>query len=235
MVMFVVNNWNIGVLVNEVIKFFNSIERGLIIVLQSKAALDIIGNKIPIVKELSNSHRLVLVSCTNMNIDLVVMRARKAHKVKNVGVDSKILDGIGGHRRVRRGELVERTGMKSKTLTNRSSIITTLTKHSSNLLNIRKVVNTILGSPREHIGGHTIKLDIVGSIPNKDGIEITNILVSKLSGIIDTTLVKGLADHSAVGSNTGLCREFGKLMNDASEAKIGRQEKPSKDRVSKEG
>jgi hypothetical protein len=172
MMMVIKYNWNVGVLVNEIIKFFSSVERGLIIVLQSKAGLNIVGNKIPIIKELSNSHRLVLVSCTNMNIDLVVMRARKAHKVKNIGVDSKILDGIGGHRRVRRGELVERTGMKSKTLTNRSSIITTLTKHSSNLLNIRKVVNTILGSPRDHIGRHTIKLDIVSSIPNKDGIKV---------------------------------------------------------------
>jgi hypothetical protein len=235
MVMFVINNWNIGVLVNEVIKFFNSIERGLIIVLQSKAALDIIGNKIPIVKELSNSHRLVLVSCTNMNIDLVVMRARKAHKVKNIGVDSKIFDGIGCHRRVRRGELVERTGMKTKTLTNRGSVVTTLAKHSSNLLNIRKVVNTILGSPREHIGGHTIKLDIVGSIPNKDGIEVTNILVSKLSSIVDTTLVKGLANHSAIGSDAELSGTLRKTHVDAGIAKVSRQEKPSKEIVSLEG
>jgi hypothetical protein len=170
-----------------------------------------------------------------MNIDLVVMRARKAHKVKDIGVDSKILDGIGCHRRVRRGELVERTGMKSKTLTNRSSVVTTLAKHSSNLLNIRKVVNTILGSPREHIGGHTVKLDTVSLVPKKDSIEVTNILVSKLSSIVDTALVKGLADHSAIGSNTGLCRTLRKAHVDASIAKIGRQEKPSTDTVSKEG
>jgi hypothetical protein len=170
-----------------------------------------------------------------MNIDLVVMRARKAHKVKNIGVDSKILDGIGCHRRVRRGELVERTGMKSKTLTNRSGIITTLTKHSSNLLNIRKVVNTILRSPREHIRGHTVKVDTVSSIPLEDSIQVANIKISKLSSVINTTLVKGLADHSAVGSNTGLCRTIRKTHVDASIAKIGRQEKPSKEIVSLEG
>jgi hypothetical protein len=235
MVMFVINNWNVGVLVNEVIKFLNSIERGLVIVLQSKAALDIIGNKIPIIKELSNSHRLVLVSRTNMDIDLVVVRARKAHKVKDIGVDRKILDSISGHRRVRRGELVKRTRMKSKTLTHRDSVVTTLAKHSSNLLNIRKVVNTILGSPREHIGGHTVKLDTVSLVPKKDSIEVTNILVSKLGGIVDTTLVKGLADHSAIGSNAELSGTLRKTHVDAGIAKISRQEKPSKDRVSKEG
>jgi hypothetical protein len=125
--------------------------------------------------------------------------------------------------------------MKTKTLTDRGSVVTTLAKHSSNLLNIGKVVNTILGSPREHIGGHTIKLDIVSLVPKKDSIEVTNILVSKLSSVVDTTLVKGLADHSAIGSDAELSGTLRKTHVDAGIAKISRQVKPSKDRVSKEG
>jgi hypothetical protein len=147
----------------------------------------------------------------------------------------QVLDGISSHRRVRRGKLIKRTRMKSKPLTDRSSIVTTLAKHSSNLLNIGKVVNTILGSPREHIRGHTVKLDTVSLVPKEDSIEVTNILVSKLSGIVDTTLVKCLADHGAISGNAGLGRKFRKLMDDAGITKISRQEKPSKDIVSKEG